>query len=80
MALIEDGARVRELLVDQGEADSFLDTQLRPDLLVDACRRRGLPLQLRLQPGYDHSYSFLSSFVADHLVWHSERLAFPSRD
>jgi S-formylglutathione hydrolase len=56
VALIEDGARVDEILVDQGGADDFLTGQLRPDLLEAACAEAGIPLQLRIQPGYDHSY------------------------
>jgi S-formylglutathione hydrolase len=74
VALIEDGARFPELLVDQGEADQFLAEQLRPELLEQACRAAGIPLTLRLQPGYDHSYYFISTFMADHLRWHAERL------
>jgi len=74
VALIEDGARVEELLVDQGDADSFLADQLRPDLLEAACRDAGIALTLRMQPGYDHSYYFISTFLADHLRWHAERL------
>jgi S-formylglutathione hydrolase len=74
VALIEDGARLSELLVDQGEADSFLAEQLRPELLRAACARAGIPLTLRIHPGYDHSYFFISSFMADHLAWHAERL------
>jgi S-formylglutathione hydrolase len=74
VALIEDGARVPELLVDQGEADTFLAGQLRADLLESACAAAGIGLTLRLQPGYDHSYYFISSFMADHLRWHAERL------
>ena len=73
VALIEDGARVPELLVDQGGADQFLAEQLRPELLADACRDAGIPLTLRMQPGYDHSYLFISTFMADHLRWHAER-------
>ena len=73
-ALIEDGARLRDLLVDQGTADSFLHEQLKPDLLEDACARAGLPLTLRFQEGYDHSYFFIASFIEDHLRWHAERL------
>lgn len=73
-ALIEDGARVPEILVDQGDADGFLEEQLRPELLEAACREAGIDLTLRLQPGYDHSYYFVSSFMADHLQWHSARL------
>jgi S-formylglutathione hydrolase len=73
-ALIEDGARLPDLLVDQGEADSFLESQLKPQLLEAACATAGIPLTLRRQPGYDHSYYFISTFMADHLAWHAERL------
>ncbi|MBW8744435.1 MAG: S-formylglutathione hydrolase [Sphingomonas sp.] len=75
VALIEDGARLPELLVDQGEADQFLEQELRPDLLRKACAEAGIPLTLNLRPGYDHSYYFISTFMADHLAWHAERLA-----
>ncbi|WP_375381817.1 S-formylglutathione hydrolase [uncultured Sphingomonas sp.] len=74
VALIEDGARVPALLVDQGDADPFLAEQLRPELLKDACASASIDLTLRLQPGYDHSYNFVSTFMADHLAWHAERL------
>ena len=74
VALIEDGARVADLLVDQGEADPFLAEQLRPDLLDAAYSAAGIPLTLRLQPGYDHSYYTISTFMEDHLRWHSARL------
>ena len=74
VALIEDGALVRELLVDQGDADAFLAEQLRPDLLARACTDAGIALELRMQPGYDHSYLFVSTFMADHITWHAERL------
>jgi S-formylglutathione hydrolase len=74
VALIEDGFRVPELLVDQGTADSFLETGLRPWLLEEACRGTGIALSLRLQPGYDHSYFFISSFMAGHISWHAARL------
>lgn len=73
-ALIDDGARLPELLVDQGEADSFLATQLKPELLEAACARAGLPLTLRRQAGYDHGYYFIATFIEDHLRWHRERL------
>jgi len=73
-ALIEDGARAPELLVDQGLADGFLDSQLKPDLLEAACREAGVPLTLRRQAGYDHSYFFIASFMEDHLRWHADRL------
>ncbi len=75
VALIEDGARVAELLVDIGETDPFLDQQLRPELLEAACRDAGIPLELRRHAGYDHSYYFISSFMADHVRWHAERLS-----
>jgi len=74
VALIEDGARLPEILVDQGEADSFLERELRPRLLEAACRDAGIPLTLRMQPGYDHSYFFISTFMEDHLRWHAKRL------
>ena len=74
VALIEDGARVAGLLVDQGEADAFLAEQLRPDLLERPAPRPASRCTLRLQPGYDHSYYFISTFMADHLRWHAERL------
>ena len=74
VALIEDGARFPEILVDQGEADSFLESGLRPWLLADACKGNDISLTLRMQPGYDHSYYFISSFMDDHIRWHMERL------
>jgi S-formylglutathione hydrolase len=74
VALIEDGARLPELLVDQGSADPFLAKELRPELLARACEAAGIPLTLRMQEGYDHSYYFISSFMEDHLRWHAERL------
>ena len=74
VALIEDGARVRELLIDVGDADDFLEKELKPELLERACAGAGIPLTLRRQPGYDHSYYFISTFMADHLRWHAERL------
>lgn len=73
-ALIDDGARVAEILVDQGDADAFLADQLKPELLADACHRAGIDLTLRLQPGYDHSYYFISTFMDDHIAWHAARL------
>ena len=74
VALIEAGARVPELLVDVGDADPFLEKELRPELLERACADAGIDLTLRIQPGYDHSYYFISTFMAEHLRWHSERL------
>ena len=72
-ALIEDGARPSALLVDQGDADSFHD-QSQFDLLIKACERAAIPATIRMQPGYDHSYYFVSSFMAEHIGWHAERL------
>ena len=74
VAMIEDGARCGALLVDQGSADNFLNDQLKPHLLAAACEAAGIDLTLHLQPGYDHSYYFISTFMADHLRWHAERL------
>ncbi|MDO9597649.1 MAG: S-formylglutathione hydrolase [Azoarcus sp.] len=62
------------ILVDQGEADGFLDEQLKPDALRRACAAAGHPLTLRLQPGYDHSYYFIASFIEDHLRHHAAAL------
>ena len=73
-ALIDGGARVEELLVDQGEADAFLAEQLQPERLEAACTSAGIPLTLRRHAGYDHGYWFVQSFVADHLRWHAARL------
>lgn len=75
VALIEDGKRpAGAVLVDQGDADGFLVEQLRPELLDAACKAAGVDLTLRLQPGYDHSYNFISTFMEDHIRWHAERL------
>lgn len=74
VAMIEDGARVQEILVDQGDADNFLSEQLRPELLAKVCEDAGIDCTLRMQPGYDHSYHFISTFMADHVRWHGERL------
>ena len=73
-ALIANGARLPDLLVDQGEADSFLEAQLKTHLLRDACTVANQPATIRLQPGYDHSYYFISTFMAEHVRWHAERL------
>lgn len=73
-ALIAAGARLPDLLVDQGEADAFLETQLKTHLLADACAAAGQRATIRMQPGYDHSYYFISTFMADHIAWHAARL------
>ncbi|HIK56292.1 MAG TPA: S-formylglutathione hydrolase [Synechococcales cyanobacterium M55_K2018_004] len=62
------------ILIDQGMADTFLQTQLMPDVFGAACAQVGQPLHLRRQPGYDHSYYFISTFIADHIRYHAERL------
>ena len=73
-ALIGSGARVERIFVDQGSADPFLDEQLQPNLLRDACDAAGIPLELRMQDGYDHSYFFIATFVSDHISWHARAL------
>lgn len=73
-ALIAGGARLPDLLVDQGDADNFLTEQLKTHLLVEACEAAGQKATIRMQPGYDHSYYFISTFMAEHLAWHADRL------
>lgn len=74
VALITNAQERLPLLVDQGDADEFLANQLKPELLEAACQAANHPLQLRLQPGYDHSYYFIASFIADHFVHHAQYL------
>ncbi len=74
-ALIADGHRLPGLLVDQGSADNFLSSQLKPELLQAACARADIPLTLRYQEGYDHSYYFIASFMEDHLRYHAREMA-----
>jgi S-formylglutathione hydrolase len=64
-----------DILVDQGTGDQFLENQLKPELLEQAAAKSGQKLTLRRQPGYDHSYFFMASFVADHVAFHAARLA-----
>ena len=73
-ALIASGARLPDLLIDQGEADNFLTEQLKTHLLTEACETADQTATIRMQLGYDHSYYFISTFMADHLGWHAERL------
>lgn len=75
VALIEDGKRFPEFLVDQGLADSFLEDGLRPQLLEKACADAGIKLTLNRREGYDHSYYFISTFMDDHLRYHAARLS-----
>lgn len=74
VALIEDGARLDHLLVDQGTADNFLEEQLKTGALSMACAKAGMNPEIRMQQGYDHSYYFISTFMAEHIAWHVERL------
>ncbi|HEX2828369.1 MAG TPA: alpha/beta hydrolase-fold protein, partial [Burkholderiales bacterium] len=74
-ALIEDrGWDGPPILVDQGTKDQFLESQLKPELLKDACDRRGVALDLRMREGYDHSYFFIATFVEEHLRYHAAHL------
>ncbi|MGK9233254.1 S-formylglutathione hydrolase [Inquilinus limosus] len=73
-ALVERGARCPDLLIDQGEADQFLERELHPHLFEAACRKAGQPLTLRRHPGYDHGYYFISTFIADHIRHHAGTL------
>jgi len=73
-ALVADAGERLPLLVDQGDADEFLETQLQPQRLQAACAAAGHPLALRLQPGYDHSYYFIASFIGEHLAHHAHAL------
>lgn len=73
-ALIANGARLPGLLVDQGTADDFLEEQLKTHLLAQACTEAGIDATIRMQEGYDHSYYFISTFMAEHVAWHAKRL------
>jgi S-formylglutathione hydrolase len=64
----------KPVLIDQGTADEFLESQLKPQLLANACAAVGIPLTLRLQAGYDHSYYFIQSFMGDHIAHHAQQL------
>lgn len=74
-ALVKDGARFPEFLIDQGTADGFLEKGLRPWLFEEAVKETDIKLTLRMQDRYDHSYYFISTFMDDHLRWHAERLS-----
>jgi len=73
-ALLREGQCCPPILVDQGEADPFVEEQLRPQLLETACADAGQALELRRQPGYDHSYYFVSTFIGEHIAFHAERM------
>ncbi|CAN5389739.1 S-formylglutathione hydrolase [soil metagenome] len=79
--LIESGAargHFDDILIDQGDADPFLKDQLKPQLIVEAAQSAGQAVTLRMQPGYDHSYFFMASFIDDHIAFHAERLGTPT--
>ncbi|MEJ2815406.1 S-formylglutathione hydrolase [Caulobacter sp. CCG-8] len=75
-ALIEDGAGegFDEILIDQGLADSFLESQLKPELIEAAAAKAGRKVTVRRQDGYDHSYFFIATFLGDHVAWHAAKL------
>lgn len=73
-ALVTHAEEKLPLLIDQGGGDEFLDTQLKPQLLRDACERAGHPITLRMRPGYDHSYYFIASVIGDHVAHHAAAL------
>lgn len=72
--LVRSATERLPLLVDQGEADDFLHTELRPELLREVCEASGHPLVLNLRPGHDHSYYFIASFIGEHIAWHARAL------
>jgi S-formylglutathione hydrolase len=73
-SLIQSGCRTSAILIDQGEDDQFLDGQLKPHLFEAACEAADQPLTLRRHAGYDHSYYFIASFMADHIAHHAALL------
>jgi S-formylglutathione hydrolase len=73
-SLVGQGNRSGQILIDQGDADEFLADQLKPGVFAKACSEAGQELKLRMQPGYDHSYYFISSFIGDHIEFHAGRL------
>jgi S-formylglutathione hydrolase len=73
-ALVEQTPWPGKIMIDQGTADKFLAEQLRPELFAEACVRAGQQLRLRMQPGYDHSYWFIQTFMPDHVAWHAAAL------
>jgi S-formylglutathione hydrolase len=74
VSLVEDGHKFSDFLIDQGEGDGFLNAGLRPWLFEKACIDAKIPVTLRMQAGFDHSYYFISTFMEDHLRWHGKRL------
>lgn len=74
-ALIRNAKNPLPLLIDQGDADNFLEEQLKPQLLQEAAEAAAYPISLRMQPGYDHSYFFIASFIGEHIAFHAEHLS-----
>ena len=72
---IADPSHWSRILVDQGGADPYLEEQLKPEMLAEACEESGLPLDLRIHDGYDHGYYFISTFIEEHLKFHAEQNA-----
>lgn len=72
--LLEQATNPLPILIDQGDQDQFLETQLRPDTLQAVAERRGADVTVRMQPGYDHSYYFIATFLEDHLRHHATAL------
>jgi S-formylglutathione hydrolase len=72
--LVQNGHKVETILVDQGTADEFLSDQLKPEALIEACEQQKINLNFRMQEGYDHSYHFISSFIGEHIAYHSNFL------
>jgi S-formylglutathione hydrolase len=70
--LVQTASERLPLLIDQGDNDEFLKVQLKPHLIQEVCDKTGHPLQLRMQPGYDHSYYFISSFIGEHIAHHAK--------
>ena len=73
-SLIKSRGFQSDILIDQGEEDEFLADQLKPESFVQACEEKNVEVSLRMQPGFDHSYFFISTFIQDHIDWHSQRL------
>ena len=74
VALVAEASEHLPVLVDQGEADNFLDEQLKTPLLIEAAKRAGFPMDIRMQPEYDHSYFFIATFIGEHMAFHARAL------
>ena len=73
-SLIKSRGFQSDILIDQGEEDEFLADQLKPESFVQVCEEKNVEVSLRMQPGFDHSYFFIATFIQDHIDWHSQRL------